>query len=133
MRRHLRVAGIGRSIQEEEEEGLPADGGMLGLLAQIYTGSLGQLVGAHVGYFHELIQVIQVQWRRSGGGTGQQKKSEGEGDILVGMRRYGSSEHRCRRMTQVVMCCLFSVVACLCWRSGMAARTGIGHAACRKS
>ena len=105
---------------------------MLGLLAQIYTGSLGQLVGAHAGYFHELIQVIRVQRWRSGGGTGQQKKSEGEGDIPVGMRRYGSSEHRCGRMMQVVMCCLFSVVACSCWRSGMAARTGIGHAACRK-
>jgi len=60
-RRNLHVADVGRSIQEEEEEGLPADGGMLGLLAQIYTGSLGQLVGAHMGYFHELIQVIRVQ------------------------------------------------------------------------
>ena len=45
-RRHPRVTGIGRSIQEEEEEeeGLGADGGVLGLLAQIYTGTAG---GAH--------------------------------------------------------------------------------------
>ena len=41
-RRHPRVTGIGRSIQEEEEEeGLGADGGVLGLLAQIYTGTAG--------------------------------------------------------------------------------------------
>jgi len=42
VRRHLRVTGVGRSIQEkEEEEGLAADGGVLGLLAQIYTGTAG--------------------------------------------------------------------------------------------
>jgi len=41
-RRHPRVTGLGRSIQEEEEEeGLGADGGVLGLLAQIYTGTAG--------------------------------------------------------------------------------------------
>jgi autophagy-related protein 9 len=41
-RRHPRITGIGRSIQEEEEEeGLGADGGVLGLLAQIYTGTAG--------------------------------------------------------------------------------------------
>jgi len=41
-RRHPRVTGVGRSIQEEEEEeGLGADGGVLGLLAQIYTGTAG--------------------------------------------------------------------------------------------
>jgi autophagy-related protein 9 len=42
-RRHPRgVAGGARSIQEEEdEEGLGADGGVLGLLAQIYTGTAG--------------------------------------------------------------------------------------------
>jgi len=41
-RRHPRVTGVGRSIQEEEEEEvLGADGGVLGLLAQIYTGTAG--------------------------------------------------------------------------------------------
>ncbi len=42
-KRHARgVAGGARSIQEEEdEEGLGADGGVLGLLAQIYTGTAG--------------------------------------------------------------------------------------------
>ena len=41
-RRHPRVTGVGRSIQEEEEEeGLGADGGVPGLLAQTYTGIVG--------------------------------------------------------------------------------------------
>lgn len=41
-RRHPRVTSVGRSMQEEEEEeGLGADGGVLGLLAQIYTGTAG--------------------------------------------------------------------------------------------
>jgi len=40
-RRHRRVTGVGRSIQEEEEEGLGVDGGVLGLLAQNYTGTAG--------------------------------------------------------------------------------------------
>lgn len=38
-RRHAR-GGVGRSMQEEEEE-LGADGGVLGLLAQIYNGTAG--------------------------------------------------------------------------------------------
>jgi autophagy-related protein 9 len=41
-RRHPRGVGPTRPIQEEEEEeGLGADGGVLGLLAQIYTGTAG--------------------------------------------------------------------------------------------
>jgi autophagy-related protein 9 len=42
-RRHPRGGGVGaRSMQEEEDEdGLGADGGVLGLLAQIYSGTSG--------------------------------------------------------------------------------------------
>jgi len=41
-RRHPRGPVGTRSVQEEEdEEGLGADGGVLGLLAQIYTGTAG--------------------------------------------------------------------------------------------
>ncbi|KAI9446179.1 APG9-domain-containing protein [Lactarius indigo] len=39
-RRHAR-GGLGRSTQEEEDDGLGADGGVLGLLAQIYNGTAG--------------------------------------------------------------------------------------------
>ena len=39
-RRHAR-GGVGRSMREEEEEELGADGGVLGLLAQIYNGTAG--------------------------------------------------------------------------------------------
>ena len=39
-RRHARGA-VGRSMREEEEEELGADGGVLGLLAQIYNGTAG--------------------------------------------------------------------------------------------
>jgi len=48
-RRHLDRRGVGsRSMQEEEEEedGLGADGGVLGLLAQIYSGTAGGGGGA---------------------------------------------------------------------------------------
>ena len=42
-RRHPRGGGVGaRSMQEEEDEdGLGTDGGVLGLLAQIYSGTSG--------------------------------------------------------------------------------------------
>ena len=40
-RRNAR-GGVGRSMQEEEDEGLGADGGVLGLLAQIYNGTTGR-------------------------------------------------------------------------------------------
>ena len=39
-RRNAR-GGVARSMQEEEEDGLGADGGMLGLLGQIYNGTAG--------------------------------------------------------------------------------------------
>ncbi|KAH9026775.1 APG9-domain-containing protein [Lactarius pseudohatsudake] len=39
-RRHAR-GGVARSMQEEEDDGLGADGGVLGLLAQIYNGTAG--------------------------------------------------------------------------------------------
>jgi len=38
---HLRVTGVGRSIQEEEDERPGADGGAFGLLAQIHAGIAG--------------------------------------------------------------------------------------------
>jgi len=47
-RRHPRGGGVGsRSMQEEEDEdGLGTDGGVLGLLAQIYSGTSGGGGGA---------------------------------------------------------------------------------------
>ncbi|KAH9180820.1 APG9-domain-containing protein [Lactarius sanguifluus] len=39
-RRHAR-GGVARSMQEEEDDGLGTDGGVLGLLAQIYNGTAG--------------------------------------------------------------------------------------------
>ena len=44
-RRHPHVTGVRWSIQEEEGEWLGADGGVLGLLAQIYTGQLVVSIG----------------------------------------------------------------------------------------
>ena len=65
--------------------------------------------------------------RRSGGGTGQEKNCKSEGDVPGRVSRYGSDEHRHGRTMQAVAPHLFSIIASLCWRGGIVARTGIGR------
>jgi len=66
--------------------------------------------------------------RRSGGGAGQEKNCESEGDVPGRVSRYGSDESRHGRTMRAVAPHLFSIIiTSSCWRGGIVARTWIGR------